>query len=1181
METKHTLSDVLNRLILDVTNMNSFLYSLENVLDSTSDNVSVTQTDAAGTKTTINVPSFGYLKGKIEDINTRFETLLSTNNDVIGITSANGDVRKFQLKKTSQVLSDLDSVSNAALAMPSTFKVKNNSFFESFLNPLLYVSLDLTGLLTDEMDQFAVKKIIINAVNNTTAATYFDTNYKGKNNISLATLKSDLDANGIDYFEDDNIVDIDTAINRFKGTFDVLRILNETGNQTLNNNTTVSVERIRYKLSTLNYTDVLSGFQNTKILAVGDTLVTNGDSEYVILSVNATDTEVVLQRTFGINPITIGAAELRIKPVPYRAPEINVNLGFNERVIVFLKPISKSNNITADVYSNGVAFYSNDLTIPLQDNSTTTLGTYYNNFVSDFGLILLNMAKEKKIPAIIAATPVAPTLDAGNFKVVQVDKHIQDDKNIANITSTIQEKAQVEQEVLELNKQISDIKAQITTTSKTPQEAQRLQKQLTDSLTARDQKVTNLSTLVTNATLQISTTPQFITNRQYAVRGFWQIPTPLSTAYGMQNIVQFRYRYRYLSAAGNQPAANQQTFLDTDGTQKAAAFSPWVEVLTKPRSKTLNTTTGLYDWATENVSDPNTVNTNQLDIPIRKGEIVEIQVQSLSEAGWPENPATSAWSTSVQIPFPADISSTEEGTVISQKLFADKTRLDFEKTLTSRGVDTHIANQFTTGDKFYAHKAQDIASGFYNATGGVIDLFQQLTTLSNTLTAIQQSIALDKGVIKVSITDSDGNSSDISNGDTVSLFAGYYRDLIKDTTGGTTVYNEGRVITKQYSLTIQNTSATQLELISLLFGGIDTLCDLSDPIAHPTDDYHVNRRYDVVPLGVNKNQTAIAPALFKQIPSTQSGQVKSQFIYSRDKNYGLSEELYVAVSSANDYVSTAYNFQGQTPSGASAIVPYDWGHYLPYDPSYPSSATASAKVWAGTITSGAPDTGGKLSEFCISKDHPYLKSFTGTVASFDPAVFYLPAFDSPYATSAQKYLPFAHSLHFESSVAEAKDNFGVSYYKQASRVTPAAPVSTVGATNNYPIKLGFTPNDEYLIGKYSCGSYLYMFPVNYEAISVTGNFPAISSTVIKTGTENAINIPILFQFRCSDKLGYIGGYRTSGTLNNIKYQKKIGIDIIVKNDVPFSFDLEISGQYTKETSLDAPLVQSKGTIKTF
>ena len=100
METKHTLSDVLKRLVVDIDNMNSFLFSLENVLESKSENVNVTQTKSDGTPYSINVPSFGYLKGKIEDINTRFDTLLSTNDDVIGIKSANGEVRKFELKKT-------------------------------------------------------------------------------------------------------------------------------------------------------------------------------------------------------------------------------------------------------------------------------------------------------------------------------------------------------------------------------------------------------------------------------------------------------------------------------------------------------------------------------------------------------------------------------------------------------------------------------------------------------------------------------------------------------------------------------------------------------------------------------------------------------------------------------------------------------------------------------------------------------------------------------------------------------------------------------------------------------------------------------------------------------------------------------------------------------------------------
>ena len=35
-ETKHTLSDVLKRLVVDIDNMNSFLFSLQDILESKS-----------------------------------------------------------------------------------------------------------------------------------------------------------------------------------------------------------------------------------------------------------------------------------------------------------------------------------------------------------------------------------------------------------------------------------------------------------------------------------------------------------------------------------------------------------------------------------------------------------------------------------------------------------------------------------------------------------------------------------------------------------------------------------------------------------------------------------------------------------------------------------------------------------------------------------------------------------------------------------------------------------------------------------------------------------------------------------------------------------------------------------------------------------------------------------------
>ena len=66
----------------------------------------------------------------------------------------------------------------------------------------------------------------------------------------------------------------------------------------------------------------------------------------------------------------------------------------------------------------------------------------------------------------------------------------------------------------------------------------------------------------------------------------------------------------------------------------------------------------------------------------------------------------------------------------------------------------------------------------------------------------------------------------------------------------------------------------------------------------------------------------------------------------------------------------------------------------------------------------------------------------------------------------------------------------------------------------------------------------------------------------------------MFQFRCSDKLGYIGGYRLGHAgLKNISYAKKIGIDIYQKIkfnsnkfDAVFSFDITVKCQYKQDLS---------------
>jgi hypothetical protein len=116
----------------------------------------------------------------------------------------------------------------------------------------------------------------------------------------------------------------------------------------------------------------------------------------------------------------------------------------------------------------------------------------------------------------------------------------------------------------------------------------------------------------------------------------------------------------------------------------------------------------------------------------------------------------------------------------------------------------------------------------------------------------------------------------------------------------------------------------------------------------------------------------------------------------------------------------------------------------------------------------------------------------------------------------------------------------------------------------YPDKLGFSSNDEYLIGKFSCGAYLFLAPTSGSYVQVPGT-SSLSTKQLLSGEPNAINVPLIFQFRAVDKSGYIGGWRKSGNISNITYSKKIGIDIQVLNSDSFSFDVQVTGSYQNDT----------------
>lgn len=119
-------------------------------------------------------------------------------------------------------------------------------------------------------------------------------------------------------------------------------------------------------------------------------------------------------------------------------------------------------------------------------------------------------------------------------------------------------------------------------------------------------------------------------------------------------------------------------------------------------------------------------------------------------------------------------------------------------------------------------------------------------------------------------------------------------------------------------------------------------------------------------------------------------------------------------------------------------------------------------------------------------------------------------------------------------------------------------------------RAGFSDNDKYAIGYYTCGAYLYPVISNKAAISVNGD-RTISTLIIPANSE--ILIPFIFEYRMTDALGNVDGYSDDKNATLV-YSKKLGIDILMNNSI-FRFDISVTAKLkSKVTPIDGKNVNS-------
>lgn len=1143
--TKNSISSALEQFLILQKNSLEIIAKLQEVATTSAENVTFNITLDDGTVQQSAVPSLGFYKSEINRVENTVHALAGLGDSNAIIKMPDGTTKKIF---EASVLRDPERIST--LQVPKSFNIRNNWFFESFLNPLLYVSYDVAGQVAADMEKVVMKRIILYA-DTDEKKDWFDTNYKGRNDVSHDQFLIDLDVNNAQYFLDEDIVNLPLSVIRYTGGFDVMQITDEDTDIT-SNGVTITVKKRKYKLNRLTYTDVLSGTSNTKTLETGNTLITTDGSKYEVESVDAAKRQVILKRISGAQSITIGVDVLSIYSETFASKEVQINVGFDEREVIFLKPVEPKFNVAASTWSPGTAIWSNELTIQTPTGSDT-LENFYKTQVVDFGMQFMNAAKENLVPSLLGETPNVPTLDVNNFKVVPINDHKKDTKENDDITNKLAQKVALENEIKQLDEAIDEKKNDLNnnSTTKSDAEKRKLKADLQSLAREKVSKVNLYSSVVKELSTKAKSNPTVTGENKYRVRGFWPIPEPKESDTTIpQEVIQFRIAYRYIKKDGNAPQTKQMEFRDNDGVEKTGFFSNWNEQKTEIRSKFFNEDTGFYEWATEDLSDADAVNINQLDLAISKGEQVQFRIKSISEAGWPVNPLESSWSEILTIDFPEDLQIADETASILSETAAEETRVKFQEELSARGLDLHLLSAFTSGDRYFAHQATDITSGFFTAEGKVIDMYEKIKSIDTELTTLRQLIETAKGFLAIYLIDSDGNVTNIGANSTTQIFAGYYKELITTGTGLSVVLEHGKIITKSYILRIENGAATALELASYMPGGTAVKVDDSSNLnlLLTNEDYRNNRKYDLVPLTLTNAGIGSYNSL-QQVAPFQSAQVKSLWLYGRERSVGLEDDLYdlTVPTATNDTVS----------QGVVAYVPSTNpvnGCYL--FPTNPNLAGGNPDIWLGT--SGPGIGGGTLSEFCIHKDHPDITAPYALVPDmFEPPVNGDLTFNYP---------KFMHSDFFwkDATIADGK--------KQLRHIIPnlsIPPTPLATDATHYPAKLGFAGNDEYLVGKYTCGAYLYLAPLDYSSIAVDGS-TELAKRLLEFGEKKAVNIPLVFQFRASDKLGNVGGYRNTGNISNITYIKKIGIDIQARKESLFSFDIEVSCKYEQD-SLTRPI----------
>ena len=556
----------------------------------------------------------------------------------------------------------------------------------------------------------------------------------------------------------------------------------------------------------------LNTLGNNYYLKVNDILVSKtGSSKYIINEIDKFTKICKLTRISGSEILTIGIENLYFNEIITENQNIvGIPVKPAQNIVIFL---STENFKNISFPSIGIKIDTTNYEVIYKD-TTYTLDEFFINFVTNFSEYLIGLMNETAIPANLGIIPLKPVLNASNFKVIQINKHLDDSLTISEINKLNKQK-QILLNDIDFKQKTID-KSQLEIDTQKFKSIEEKNYKLTE-ITSLKQQINVLKTNLLNVSknIDVNAEKNGLKNLtpKYKIIGFWDIQNAIySPLTQPQNIIKYEVVYRYLSKNVDTIENTSYNMINNLGEKVSVVFSPWNDLTTKIRNKIVNFE-GKLVWETQILDSVEEININQLAISINDGESVELKIRAVSEAGYPISPIKSNWSEILRIDFPEDIKKSNISSTISQNSI-DLNKAEFDNILQSYGLLTHISGTIKEGEKTFLHSSKDIASGQYTPEQKNIPLDTMIITLLKEINNLKSVNTLNNVI--VSVTDFHNETFIVKNNSTIELFGGNYTDTVDILNQN----NWGSIIRKKGYIKITNNNSVPIELKTLIPGNI-------------------------------------------------------------------------------------------------------------------------------------------------------------------------------------------------------------------------------------------------------------------------------------------------------------------------------------------------------------------------